>query len=262
MKMLLLASAALLTLPGAAWAADLPAQAGVPAPVAALPAPAWSGFYAGAHLGLHRSDTTFRVHSYLNFFENVDDSTYLPSGDLDHNSVMGGVQVGVSHQIGRLVFGLETDVSVFGEADTTTFATRYFSPIDSSAVTTQVRSRMDYLGTARWRLGAAFDHLLVYATAGLALGNVNYRVAFEEQAARGFPYIGAGRKDTVQIGYAIGGGLEYAFTGNLSLKAEYLYYNLGDALLNTTLVNEGGEAFTHRIETGGHIGRVGLNFRL
>ena len=262
MKMLLLASAALLTLPGAAWAADLPAQAVVPAPVAALPTTTWSGFYAGAHLGLHRSDATFRVHSYLSFFENVDDSTYLPSGDLDHNSVMGGGQVGLNLQTGPFLLGLEADVSVFGEASTTTFNTRYVSAVDSWPVATRVRSQLDYLGTARWRLGAVFDRLLVYATAGLALGNVNYRVAYEEQASRGYPWVGAGRKDTVQIGYAIGGGLEYAFTGSLSVKAEYLYYNLGDALLNTTLVNEGGEAFTHRIETGGHIGRVGLNFRL
>ena len=96
----------------------------------------------------------------------------------------------------------------------------------------------------------------------MALGNVNYRVDYEEQASRGFPWVGAGQKNTVQIGYAIGGGLEYAFTGNLSVKAEYLYYNLGDALLNTTLINGRGEAFTHRIETGAHIGRLGLNYRL
>ena len=63
MKTILVASAALFALSGASWAADLPQQAGVLAPAAALPAPAWSGFYAGAHLGLHRSDTPFRVHS-------------------------------------------------------------------------------------------------------------------------------------------------------------------------------------------------------
>jgi outer membrane immunogenic protein len=96
----------------------------------------------------------------------------------------------------------------------------------------------------------------------VALGNVNYSVAYEEQASRGFPWVGAGQKNTTQIGYTLGGGLEYAFTNNLSLKAEYLHYNLGDALLSTTLIDEGGEAFTHTIETGGHIGRIGLNFRL
>ena len=29
-----------------------------------------------------------------------------------------------------------------------------------------------------------------------------------------------------------------------------------------TLINGRGEAFTHRIETDGHIGRLGLNYRL
>jgi outer membrane immunogenic protein len=262
MKKILLASGALVILSGVASASDLPAQTGVPAPVAAYSGPAWSGFYVGAHQGIHRSDTTFRLDSFLNFFENVDNSTYLPSGKLDHTSAMGGVQAGVNYQTGRFVLGLEADVSVFSEANTTTFATRFFSPIDSSLVTTQVRSRLDYLGTARWRLGATFDHLLVYATAGLALGHVNYSVAYEEEAARGFPYIGAGQANTIHIGYVIGGGLEYAFTNRLSLKAEYLYYDLSNASLSTVLIGERGEAFTHIIDTGGHIGRVGVNFKL
>jgi outer membrane immunogenic protein len=262
MKQILLASAALLAFLGTSSASDLPAQTGIPGPVAAPWGANWSGFYVGAHLGLHRSDATFRLDSFLNFFQNVDNSTYLPSGDLDHNSAMGGAQAGVNYQMGRFVLGLEADVSVFGEANTTTFATRFFSPIDSSLVTTQVRSRMDYLGTARWRLGATFDHLLVYATAGLALGHVNYSVAYEEEAARGFPYIGAGQANTIHLGYVIGGGLEYAFTDRLSLKAEYLYYDLSNASLSTVLIGERGEAFTHTIDTGGHIGRVGVNFKL
>jgi outer membrane immunogenic protein len=259
-RRVLLAFGALVALSSASSASDLPGRAVAPPSTAAQAT--WTGFYVGAHHGFHGGDTTFRVHSYLNFFENFDDSTYLPSGDLDNNTVMSGAQAGFNLQTGRFVLGVEADVSVFGKAHTTTFITRYVSAVDSFPVTTEVRSRLDYLGTARGRLGVAFDHLLVYATAGAAIGNPDYSVAYEEKASRNVPYIGAGQLSGPQLGYVVGGGLEYAFTNSLSLKAEYLYYNLGDGLVNTRLIGERGEAFTHKIETGGHIGRVGINFRL
>ena len=63
---------------------------------------------------------------------------------------------------------------------------------------------LDYFGTVRGRIGYAFNRFLAYGTGGFAYGG--------------------GDSD---LGYAAGGGLEYAITDRLSVKAEGLYVNLG-----------------------------------
>ncbi|MGO4707339.1 outer membrane protein [Microvirga sp. 2MCAF38] len=70
----------------------------------------------------------------------------------------------------------------------------------------------------------------------------------------------AGSKSDTRMGWALGGGVEYAFTANLSAKVEYLYYNLGTA----THVIAPEEEFLcgigkRRIE--GSIVRAGVNYR-
>lgn len=59
----------------------------------------------------------------------------------------------------------------------------------------------DWFSTVRARAGVAFDRALVYATGGFA---------FADDAN----------------GWSLGGGLEYAFTDNLTAKIEGLYVNL------------------------------------
>jgi outer membrane immunogenic protein len=264
MKNVLLASAFLAALSTSSYAADLPSRSPVPASASVAPVFTWSGFYIGGNVGYHASNSTFELTGYDNtFFVNNDGTTYLPSGDLDHDTVFGGIQAGFNLQTGMIVFGLEADVALLGD-ETTTFTTEFNAgPPGSAPVVTRVRSDLDYLATVRGRVGVTFDRLLVFATGGLAFGKVSHRVDFEETDVFGnAPYIGAGQVSDTDIGYAVGGGLEYGLTNNLSLKAEYLYYNLGDESLTTRVDNRGANVeFVHTIETAGHIGRVGLNFR-
>jgi outer membrane immunogenic protein len=76
-------------------------------------------------------------------------------------------------------------------------------------------SGIEYFGTVRARAGVAFDRVLVYATGGFAFGGF-------DGGNGGFVDDG----DDIQGGYAVGGGIEYAFTNNLTAKIEGLYVNL------------------------------------
>ena len=92
--------------------------------------------------------------------------------------------------------------------------------------TASFRSGLDFLGTARGRLGYAFNQFLVYGTGGFAYGDVNSRVigvlngSTSVANASGF-----------NTGYTYGGGVEYALpTGSflnffhssaVTVKAEY-----------------------------------------
>jgi outer membrane immunogenic protein len=58
-----------------------------------------------------------------------------------------------------------------------------------------------------------------------------------------------------KTGYAIGGGLEYAFLGNLSAKLEYLWVDLGTAEVNFAAPPPVNVSFKD------HVFRVGLNYR-
>jgi hypothetical protein len=73
-----------------------------------------------------------------------------------------------------------------------------------------------------------------------------------------------GQKST-EMGYAVGGGIEQAFWQNVTLRAEYLYYNLGDtsAAINVIPGSGGaGAGYIVNFKNEGHIVRAGLNFKM
>ncbi len=79
------------------------------------------------------------------------------------------------------------------------------------------KTKNDFLSTARGRLGFAADRWLPYVTGGLAVGDIKATVP-------GFAGI-----DKTNAGWTAGGGLEFALSGPWTVKAEYLYVDLGKA---------------------------------
>jgi outer membrane immunogenic protein len=76
----------------------------------------------------------------------------------------------------------------------------------------------------------------------------------------------------MHVGWTLGGGLEWALSRNLSIKAEYLYVNLGEehhkfvGTARSGLVSVGGGMFDYRSdgmhqEIDLHTVRLGLNYR-
>ena len=157
-------------------AADVPVRGPI---YKAAPAPVfnWTGFYIGAHVGYGWGD----------------------SGVGDVDGFLGGLQLGYNWQFNRnWVFGIEVDIS----------------GTDINSVVGP--SHIDYLGTARARLGYAWDRTMLYGTGGLAY-------------ARGAT---AGVHDS-DTGYALGAGLEWAFAPNWSAKVEYMYYDVNALEVST-----------------------------
>jgi outer membrane immunogenic protein len=142
---------------------------------------------------------------------------------LDPTGGFGGGQMGYNWQSGHFVFGLETDFQGAGISDSNFFD----------------KSTMNWFGTVRGRLGYAFDRTLVYATGGFAYGQVE-NDGFHE----------------AQTGYVLGGGVEYKFRPDWSVKVEYQYLNL-DAPLSSP-VGPLGYGFGETTKV--HTVRVGLNY--
>jgi outer membrane immunogenic protein len=85
-----------------------------------------------------------------------------------------------------------------------------------------------YLATLRPRVGISFagNRALAYVTGGVAFAQLNTTDSYNAIAGTALGSISSTFNRT---GWTVGGGVEYALTHNWSLKAEYLYADLGTA---------------------------------
>jgi outer membrane immunogenic protein len=213
-----------------AAAADLPAYE--PASVIA-PGPAaydWSGFYIGANGGYGWGDSTF---------------TYRDVGTSSTTSFDGalfGGQIGYNFQVGGgFLVGLEGDFD--------------WSGIDGSDACRNpafdCKVDLNWLASARGRVGYAFDRFLVYGTGGVGFGDVDFDTSPATTPAL------QGASDTM-VGWVAGGGVEFGIGRHWSVKAEYDHFDLGDT--NTRvgdLSNLSRTELDFQVDTV----RAGVNYR-
>ena len=74
------------------------------------------------------------------------------------------------------MFGLETDISYVDIRKDTNVVTIPLTGVGT--LNNTFRTRMEYFGTVRGRIGYAWDRTLVYATGGLAYADIENSVAF------------------------------------------------------------------------------------
>jgi len=220
-------------------------------PIVAVPF-SWTGFYIGANVGYGWGDA---------------DANPFPPGtpgfplgldpDSEPEGWFGGGQIGYNHQTGSVVFGIEVDYQGTGMDDTLNFDVGQFGGVG------RIKTEINSFGSVRGRLGVPFDRVLPYFTAGFAWADVDsdttvwYPPVLPANTWRG-------DDSAVHTGWAIGGGLEVAFSPNWTAKAEYLYLDLGDKSYTTTFVNGVGVvADTYRTDAdlSMHTVRVGVNYK-
>lgn len=182
---------------GAAGAADLGSPGLLP-PAPELPGYySWTGVYAGLQAGYGWGDGRLRI------------GTVPPlSVAAETDSAFGGAHAGFNYQFGSVVLGIEGDVE----------ALDIRSRFGGAGLAGRVSQ--DWQGSARARIGYAFDRMMVYATGGLAFTEYERRVF---DPATGF----GERLTSARTGWNLGAGVNYAFTDNLILGAEYRYTDFG-----------------------------------
>jgi outer membrane immunogenic protein len=225
-------------------AADLPYRKGPP-PVYTPPVPlfTWTGFYVGVNGGgiMSQSSRAFTTADPTGGF------APLSYRNRD-NGFLGGGQIGYNWQMGAFVAGLEADFDGTSLGRTDTVA-------GLAGVTGTFRDKLDWLGTARARLGfTPMERLLIYGTGGLAFGETDLTHSLTVPGAGTF----TGSNSDVRTGWTLGAGGEWAFTQNWSAKVEYLYYDLGKK--SVTAFTPGGPSSVSANERGSII-RAGLNYK-
>ena len=194
-----------------AQAADLPPAPSYKAPMAVQQVYNWTGFYVGVNGGWG-----WGTQDPLNIITNRFDSL--------SQSISGGVvggTIGAQIQQGHVVLGLEADLDWANIKGSGTFVPTIGGlPIGGAF---NAKTNIDWESTARVRVGYANDNWLLYGTGGLALLGAKTTLTTAGGATLcGGVFANCTPTDR-QVGAALGGGLEYGFTPNLSAKLEYLY---------------------------------------
>lgn len=243
MRNVALAAAVGLTLvPFAARAADMP----IKAPRYAPP-PMWTGWYVGLNAGYGFGSNDVAISA-----PGVVPGLVPASLSVDSSGFIFGAQVGYNYQwAASWVVGAEADFdysAIKGDNSVTNVGA-----LGGPVVTTSVEHKMDWFGTARLRAGyLLFDPLLIYATGGLAVGEVKDTATI---VAPGVAF--SGSQNAMKLGWTIGAGAEWAFLASWSAKAEYLYYDLGSNSVDIPLLPGTTASFPAK----GHLVRLGANYR-
>lgn len=213
---------------GVALAADLRGSIKDPAPYYPPPAPlfTWTGFYAGLQTGYQwgNADHTF--------------SNGLLGGASDPDGWIGGGHLGYNWQNGNFVLGAEADIeggNVEGSFN--------------NGAGTFGSAELGWQGSIRGRVGIAADRTLFYLTGGWAFAEADI------SGASPFTPLGCCSVSADLDGWTLGGGVEYAFANNFTVRAEYRYTDFGDVSLNLN------PTLTMPVDLETHALRVGASWK-
>ena len=209
------------------------------APPATAPPPFnnWAGPFAGVAGGFAwgRSNQTDRGSPLFGGGgEGIGDGSFSVNGGL----IGGGG--GYNLQFAQWVFGLETDYS--------------WADINGSSsgcgafVSHTCSTQLDSLGTFRGRIGYALGPQgtwLVYATGGLAYGELKGSDLLFNTSGSKF-----------RAGWTVGAGIETALAQHWTLKGEWLYVDLGHAVLF-----DAAPGIPETASFTANVFRVGLNYK-
>ena len=252
MRKLLFASVAALatTVAGSATAADL--AVAPPAPFAERFN--WTGCYGGIHLGggfatKNITDPVQLVQDNAGGGGTVGVTTVNPGPS---GAVLGG-QVGCDYQFASSAFVIGIEGSASGS---TMKANKTVGLPASPPDTALVQANTDFLTSVTGRVGYAFDNVLLYGKAGVALAGDKYEVS---GSIGGVPFDFRGLEN--RVGWTAGAGVDWAFSRHWSANFEYDYYGFGSGTVNMFDPLTGTQGPVSIKQTV-QVVKVGLNFHM
>jgi outer membrane immunogenic protein len=299
-RKLLLAGIAFAALVAPAAAADMP----VKAPPVAIDI--WSGGYVGANVGydwgsdyVHSTGAPGACNTVgfggcdlapVNGVSDASAAALTFNTTVDHSGFIYGGQAGHNWLVHNIfwnwdgVLGVEVDFQGKSDSHSNTFSSNAPVPgcpavCAAAFVVNQqatIGERIDTLGTLRGRAGVLWGpSTLIYLTGGVAFAHATSSIAVTQTGVPAFgaviqPWSGSASAGQELFGPTVGAGIEWKWTANLSVKAEYLYADLGNLSLTTGALQSystGGLVYSTAIANVNthihdNIARVGVNYKL
>jgi outer membrane immunogenic protein len=234
----------------------------------------WTGLYIGVNAGW--IDSSGMGHTITN--DGTDTGTgglgtalrlaKIPGSiGLPHSGFIGGAQIGYNWQIGsNWAAGIETDFDGDGGGSSST-GSAFAGSKTIVPLSTTYNRELDTFGTVRARFGylMAPDQLW-YITGGLAYGQTKIGSAFSCAGCKppaGTEGSTVNETSTTSTGWTAGAGIEWKFAPAWSVKAEYLYVDLGNPS-NTIGYTYGKNVstLTSTANESDNVVRIGINYKL
>lgn len=220
----------------------------------------WNGTYLGANIGYGTNPSMLDITATSDLALTLQVNSAAPiSLNLQNAGFLGGGQLGYNWQNQHIVWGAEGDLEYahIGGANAVT---------SLLPLTTTVNQNIRWLGSIRGRIGTlASENMLVYVTTGPVWGGIT--LAFDQRnltaSCASSPVCVSTTQHSTELGWTIGGGIEYAVASRMSLKAEYAYVDLGVVGLNAAETSALGEA-GYFISTHFSVNtvRLGMNYKM
>ena len=224
---------------------------------------AWTGLYVGVNAGYGWGRASTDASSTTTI-AGVS-STVTGNVTADVEGWLGGALIGHNWRSQRWIYGVEADFQWTGQDGD-------ISGCGMLGCAT-LSYGLDWFGTVRGRLGYLLQpRSLLYVTGGLAYGHISSDLSTSAPGQFNDP----GASDsTTKAGWVIGGGLERALDRNWTLRAEYLYMDLGTiaragSSITTSMPSRAGPEClpdvvetkqTARTDFTDQIFRIGLSYR-
>jgi outer membrane immunogenic protein len=240
-KVIVAAAFAALATTTSAWSADMAMKAPLP------PAPiwSWSGCYVGANggYGWNNGNSHYNDPNTTGDPINGLGPTTIPTPSGTRGSGgLGGVGAACNMQTQQWIYGVEGDIDwgrISGSQTTNgppglnlfqtgpnLGTTGHFG---ATAAQANEQVSLNWLSTIRARIGfAVSERLAVFATGGLAIGGVHDSGAVTLTAGSE-NVIWSGSESSAKVGGVVGAEAEWALSDRWTVKAEYLWFDLGNA---------------------------------
>ena len=209
----------------------------------------WGGIYVGMNVGVNWEEYTTDYRRFANLTVNPDSPKYSSS---ETTGLLGG-HVGIQHQMGRIVVGLEASWSGKAPFGHDWHGQNCFAAVGGPDY--QCQARMNSIFTVGPRLGFANGNTFFYVTGGYASGQIHSR-EYDPYRVAGLNtenWRWAARHD----GWFIGGGAEMLLRDRWVLGLEYLHVELDSMTHSLPIVS----AQTRQIDAEADIVRLRLSYK-
>ncbi|OLL40803.1 porin [Bartonella henselae] len=250
-KSLMTTSVIALISASAAQAADVIVPHEVAPTVISAPAFSWTGFYIGGQVGNFSSKVEITDPNKKDKLFSKDD-TPKPSG------FMGGIYAGSNMDLGNnMILGVETDAVWADREDAKTFSAgaigedkleKFKASLKNANADVAKDKKIDdivkedkhtdslalkekWSGATRVRIGfTAADRIMPYVAGGVSYAQVQAVSSTKVTQAADDAEIASAQlfdKTKTLVGFTLGGGVDFAMTDNVLLRAEYRYSDFG-----------------------------------
>jgi outer membrane immunogenic protein len=174
----------------------------------------WGGFYFGLHSGFQWSDFDTGYPAFGTAF------------GVSHDSQVVGGQIGIQHQFGNFVLGVEGSLTAAFQDD--------FASTDCPNTAYTCAARFDDVITIGPRLGWAMGKWMPYITGGYASARFTEKEVLKTNNSQTF------QASERHSGWYIGGGVDMALAHGWTIGLDYRHYEFDDATYDPACSGIGG----------------------